>query len=252
MAKKSARNILDNVESIDDENNVVTTEEDVSLPDRSGVEWTSFVLSHLQDDEMFNKKPRARPLRRLVLKFCGDIVYSNTEFSESELKLSEYQGLFKVTCRHTIRYVDQNGVLHEHSGIADASPYNLEQDYIKFATVTAETRAKGRCYIEALGLDIIASEEMNDKPAIDALVNPSKSVFIEEHQLNAIDKKCKLLNISVKSLFKDFQKKYNFKTIREIRYDQAIEILQELNEYERKVRVVPEHLIGYTENWRTN
>jgi hypothetical protein len=110
-----------------------------------------------------NERPRVRGLRRLITEVVGVIVGEETS---TQIVGDNGNYVAVVTCRLRVRVLNPNFINGwqadiEASGAADATVENLgSDDFGLFLTACADTRAKGRAYVNLLGLDICTYEEM--------------------------------------------------------------------------------------------
>jgi hypothetical protein len=212
-------------------------------PEMHDHEWTDYILDQMQSDEIFDGKPKVNGLRRMILKELGPITFNDLQVLETP---SEGNG-YLVVCKYTVDIKFGAGDVRRFVGLADASQYNISPDFVKFTTATAETRAKGRAYRDALALSCVAAEEMNDKAAVQIDFNTDR---ISEQQLDGIDVMCKKLDINAARFIKENQSVFGYDRILNIKKDTAIQLLSKLTDYQRNVNTISDSLRGYKSGWR--
>lgn len=126
------------------------------LPTPSDESWITYVLSQFFADEMEGEHPRVDGLRRVAEKLIGPIV---SEKSTLVCPPSIDNGMRAcASAQITFRTVSLGDIVVE--ALADASPDNCPDTFQMYLTTMADTRAKGRCFRNALRLrKTIAAEE---------------------------------------------------------------------------------------------
>jgi hypothetical protein len=214
-------------------------EDDKPKPDDP--KWTDFVLGHLELHEIKNGNPTVDGLRRITGLVYGDIIYSDTELLEVP-----QQTYKKCTAKHKMvlkRYSD--GEIVEVSAVVDVRYDRTEAPYNEYLVATADTRAEGKALRRILKLSIITAEEVSNKDETDI----DDNTFINDNQINMMNLLCKRLDINPVALINNYIKDA-IKSINEIPYSKAQNILSDLSHYQRNMRQIPEDLIGYTLDWR--
>lgn len=216
--------------------------------------WTEYVLSKMTDNEKYNGNPKVAGLRRMVELLLGNISYMNTDIKTDVIKTvyskqsnTEINETFYNTlAKHTFRVNNGDGYI-EYCGSADSSVRNTEANFMRFGTAIAETRAKGRAYINALALQCVSSEELNENPA------DQPSIFVEkikDAQISAIDIICKKTNINVMRLFGESIVNYGVARVTELSENDAKDIIKRLNGFQQNTSSIPANLVGYKPTWR--
>ena len=126
------------------------------FPTPNDESWIKYVLSQFFTDEMEGEHPRVDGLRRVAEKLIGPIV---SEKSTLVCPPSIDNGMRAcASAQITFRTVSLGDVVVE--ALADASPDNCPDTFQMYLTTMADTRAKGRCFRNALRLrKMIAAEE---------------------------------------------------------------------------------------------
>jgi len=124
------------------------------VPDRCDKEWTQYVLGKFLDDELDGENPRVDGLRRVAQDVIGTIVEEGCDLVACPTVENGMRACVKAWV------VFENGQRFE--ALADASPVNITgEEYVIYLTAMADTRAKGRCLRNALGLKrVVAAEEV--------------------------------------------------------------------------------------------
>lgn len=219
--------------------------------------WTEFVLSLMTEKEKYDGNPKVAGLRRMVETLIGPIINMGTDFTEQEIKrIYSKQGgsecteiFYNTIAKHVfqVKLPDEKCTIVSFCGSADSSIRNTEANFSRFGTAIAETRAKGRAYINALGLQCVSSEELNDNPADKLDILKEK---IKDTQISAIDVMCKRCNVNVKKFFGDCLSRYGASRVTALTDDDAKDIIKTLNSFQKDTSLVPSNLNGYSATWR--
>jgi hypothetical protein len=122
--------------------------------------------------------PRVRPLRKLIVRTVGPIVYETTS-----AQIIECDNTMCAACISQIEvFIENASFLGDHmvgktitaSAAADGTPQNCghgksSNKFSAFVTAMADTRAKGRSYVNILGLDVNVAEEIEDIKSVENL-----------------------------------------------------------------------------------
>jgi len=218
-------------------------------------EWTQYVLSHLTSDELCYGNPRMFGLRRLIYLLEGDIIDQ-----DEDRQTTINSDVIMSSNTYSIRILGKDGVERTSVGSADAYvilkklpgfeevQYNIQDPrFGKFVTAMAETRAKSRCFINALAIQCNASEEMVNGVASDDIT----SEVINEIQLSILEKIALETNINIGKFINKVKKEYKMKfdRISNILEREAKVILNEIQKYCND-KEVTEDIKGYDSNWR--
>lgn len=144
-------------------NNAVNMNTDSDAPSRGSAEWQDYVMGLLTTDEYAEKGgkkyPKAAGLRRLVELLLGPIVESGPcGVWLPNVQCSTVQ--YKMVIRWSIGSSMLTQELRTFSEIADTSPANTPEEFAKYPSATACSRAAGRAYRAALLLAVNTAEEM--------------------------------------------------------------------------------------------
>ena len=225
----------------------VSTAAPEQIPLMTSPEWTNYVLSKFEPDELYEDSPKVDGLWRVTELLLGEISNYSITVIESP---SEKNGFCStVQCRITIERHGDNKILIS-SGVGDCNPRNADSTYGRFASSFAETRAKGRALRTMLRLrNIVAHEEKDgENPEIlDGLEEPITVV-----QQESIDVLCHKMDLNLVRLCVAVANDVGFKitNFRTISKAVAAKILQRLNTYQKDKKLIDESLKGYVKNWK--
>ena len=162
--------------------------------------WTSYVMKQFATDELEGENPRVEGLRRVAELLVGEIIEERSEL----LSAPNMDNGFRAICKASVLFETMNGTMKRFEGMADAYEGNLTPDFAIYLVTMAETRAKGRCFKNALKLKrVVSAEEMRsgeDKQDI-----PYGSESIDGGQVTSIQIMCERLNISIPKLLKNME-----------------------------------------------
>ncbi|KKL97902.1 hypothetical protein LCGC14_1829780 [marine sediment metagenome] len=197
------------------------------VPERSSKEWTQYVLGKFLDDELEGENPRVDGLRRVAQEVIGTIVEEGCDLVACP------------TVENGMRACVKAWVVFENEqrfeSLADASPTNITgEEYAMYLTAMADTRAKGRCFRNALGLKrVVAAEELSNRIGLG--VDGNTEGAIHTGQITAIHLVADRIKVSVPKLLEDMKIEcttldngsLNLKTLK---HEEAVSILQKLQE----------------------
>jgi hypothetical protein len=215
------------------------------------LEWTDYVLGLLSDDEKISGNPTTDGLRRIFeIALNCKIISSTSAVVQSPSPDNEK----RATVIHSLSYVliDSNVDRPELNivsvdGAADVYWGNCDKVYRNHPVAVAETRAEGRALRRGLKLrKVVAAEEL----AKDVEDHPDHNSVskITNNQINFIDVLSKRLNINVTKLLEANQLEAN--NIYTLSHDDAVSIIRLLSSYQQNMSNIPEHTIGYTNEWK--
>lgn len=246
MSEDDDVNILDDMIEPEGETDLKTN----SLPPRPGdPEWEPYVLSQLTDKERDDKgRPSTAGLRRIAPKNLGKIIDSGPITTFNPQQSNDH----RATIVYELVYVNKHWIEGEDAPdervirvreVADAWEANIDgDDFKKFPTAIASTRAEGRALRKALLLSVAVKEEISEEEYVP--VSAVQDGPIKDSQIVAIDNLCKRYNINVVALIK--WGKDN--SIREVSSEKAKKIMKWLNSKEKR-DVAPTTIFGYDPDW---
>lgn len=232
MARKKA-------EEVKEEKNIVT-------PNDLG--WTDYVLDLLTDDEKIKGNPTTDGLRR-IFEIALDCVVID---SVSEVCQSpDPNNGQRATVVHSLTYVlndsrvDSAIKTRTVNGAADVYWGNCDKIFRNHPVAVAETRAEGRALRRGLKLrKVVAAEELADE--IEDIDGHTVSK-ISTNQVNFVDVLSKRLNINVFKLLESLD--ISFDNVYNIRHEEAVNLIRELNTYQQNTDSIPSTITGYIE-WK--
>jgi hypothetical protein len=230
---------------------VAVAQETATKPSINDLGWTDYVLSLLSDDEKIADNPTTDGLRR-VFEIALDCCV--TEAKTEVVQTPEPNNEKRATVVHTISYIlknldseDDNLKYRSVSGAADVYWGNCDKIYRNHPVAVAETRAEGRALRRALKLrKVVAAEEIakdiDDHPDAES-VNK-----ITNNQINFIDTLSNRLNINVIKLLE--HNNLDTKNVYGLSHDDAVSIIRVLSGYQQNMQIIPDLLIGYSNEWK--
>ncbi len=158
--------------------------------------WAQYVLAKFEDEEMDGENPRLEGLRRVTELMVGEIIEEDCELVSSPTMENDMRACAKATV--TVKCHD-TGQVKKFSSLADACRENCQQEFDRFPTAMADTRAKGRCFRTALKLRrVIAAEESGGDISLNESSYGSKN--IQTGQVTAITIQSDRLKVSIPKL----------------------------------------------------
>tara|TARA_R110000824_G_scaffold231335_2_gene419158 strand:+ start:35511 stop:36284 length:774 start_codon:yes stop_codon:yes gene_type:complete len=245
------------VDSIDEENALLTPKQEPTGPAYGSKEWNDHVMSLFYDNELIDGNPICAGLRRVAEDVLGSIVSSRPSqvFPSQE---SNGPGRATVVFEVIFDWMD-SGTFRTFSDVADVWHGNTDDLFCAHPVATASTRAEGRALRKALKVRCLAAEELAKKDIVSIVresVNkgqPTTGEFSENDgissaQVNFLDNKCKQLDINVLEFINIGKKKYD--DVSDITKKSASSMLGVLNQYQSGEKEIPENIQGYNKNWR--
>lgn len=217
------------VGAADPEHNFLSDDDETvgEIPNRCDPKWTQFVLGQFLDDELDGENPRVDGLRRVAQDVIGTIVEEGCDLVACPTIENGMRACVKAWV------VFENGQRFE--ALADASPANITGDeYAIYLTAMADTRAKGRCLRNALGLKrVVAAEEVSNKVGLG--VDGNSDSAIRTGQIAAIHLVSGRIKVSVSKLLADMKIECENLdngsiNLKSLKHEEAISILQKLQE----------------------
>ena len=233
------------------EDDVETMEQVVEAvpPSISSPEWSDYVISKFESDEMVDGNPTVDGLRRVTEVVLGQIVSTETDIAQVPTK--ENEGRATAVC--TIVVETHFGNIRKASGSGDAWHKNTDMPYSKFPVAMAETRAEGRALRRILQLrKVVAAEELSD--TLDDSIDYEKN--ITDNQVNFIEVMCKPegrgLDINIAKFINQTADGEPKKTsIRELKHSEAAKFIKLLSSYQNNADDIPVAVRGYDAEWRS-
>ena len=167
---------------IDDSSLIENTQR---TPGKNDPDWTNYVLGTLPKEDKDEKGfPRAAGLKRLIQKFLGEIIKSQSILRFNQLYQNEAGEIkFSASAEHTLEIQSYDGLLYTFTGVGGANEYNTDKPYSRYPESVASTRAYVRAMRDALNLNCIAAEELSE------VARELEDVpFVSQTELNSEDK----------------------------------------------------------------
>ena len=240
-------------ETVVDTINPEQTDDDTpKTPSYTSPEWSDYVMSFFQSNELIDGNPICAGLRRVAEQLLGTIVESGPEqiFPATD---SGKPGRATVLYKVVIDWMD-TGELRIFKEVADVWHGNTDDLFCAHPVATASTRAEGRALRKALKIRALAAEELAKKDIVEIVQQTVSNVdwnpddLISNQQSGFIDTKCRQLNIDVMKFINSGNK--NYATIDEITKSTAQKMIKQLNVYQTNNESIPNTMVGYTNNWR--
>lgn len=208
------------------------------------------ILGMLKPDEVYDGMPRAVGLRRISQLILGPIIKTDVQIPRCELDHAV------VIC--SVTYMTPRGPV-TFSDAAESSHLNTSEFFMAFPVASSTTKAFGRAFKSAIGLDIVTAEEIAPKDH-----NPAQRVQesrktekitaedavdmgpISEQQKRAIAKLCKLNGVELIKFINMGKKTYN--SLDDVKKREAIGMMELLNRYNNDPLAIPETIKTQTED----
>jgi hypothetical protein len=205
---------------------LLTGEGAVPVPVISDVGWHDFVISHLDENELFDGIPRMDGLRRLVELLVGKI---NRVDTNVQILSTVNHPVIVVTATVEL----SNG--SSYSAASDASFYSVAPAFRNRLTAVADNRAKAKVYREILRLgNMSTSEEVSGSADLEdqeAMVPTQKSLIL---------RKAKELNVDINKVC---DKLYG-RDLDNLTHSQAGSFIKDLSDWAAKRKEMPVEFFG--------
>ena len=222
--------------------------DECKIPTPKDPEWTDYVLADLTSDEKIKENPTTNGLRRLVEKFIGEIVESNTTILQTPSPDNEKRATVMVEIVIQTEYGQS-----KFSGAADVYSGNSTLPFSNHPVATAETKAEGRAYKRALKIRTSTWEELEGASST-SQKTPTEEFpqYIKEEQLNFLDILGKRLNINIVK-FITLRCKLNNGDVRKLSYEQGGNLVNVLSSVQENkgdyLEEIKAECVGYNANW---
>lgn len=208
-------------------------------------EWTKeTILGMLRPEEKLDGMPRACGLRRISQIILGPIIKTDVRIPKCELN--------HAVVIYSVTYMTANGPV-TFTDAAESSDLNTSDFFMAFPVASSTTKAAGRAYKSAIGLDIMTAEEIApSNHNVAQRVQETKRVEkvtaeeavdlgpISEQQKRAITKLCKSNGLELIKFINMGRKTYN--TLDEVKKKEAIGMMELLNRYNNDPMAIPESI----------
>lgn len=196
--------------------------------------WTRFIMSKFEEDEVFDGRPKVEGMRRLVEKYVGKIIQNTSVVNQSPAYTNGMHAC--VTSTIAVR-LWSDGTMKVVSGVSDVFRGNGSDELFsyRYSSSCSETRSRGRALKELLELTgVVSNEEVSEVAVEDCGV----AGRLTDSQVVTLDNMCRRLNIQP----------YKFLEVEDVYlmdYDQALRALEKLNGFYNRVAEIPSSLKGY-------
>jgi len=223
--------IIDSIEEIKSESDINSTNQEETLtPDDPG--WTQYIIGQFAEDEMENKNPRVEALRRVAEKFIGEIIEEGCDLVSAPNSDND----FRACAKAWIKFND-NGIIKQYEALADACRANCTGEYGIYLCAMADTRAKGRCFRNALKLKRVVAAEEIDPSAVPISKEYDDNTPMDGNQQVAIKVVAERHQIDLSKLFKYMEIS---KSLSALTKKEAKEVLQTMHNMSTKDEILNE------------
>jgi len=204
-------------------------------------EWTDYVLAHLKPNEFQKGFPTVHGIRRLVGKFIGDIIRSESEVVQSPSPDNEYNATIVHTV-YIVRHSDKETIVV--NGASDLSKAVAKPPFDKFIVASADSRAEGKCLRRVLQINTVSAEEVSGEDQ-----SASSDESITPTQISLLETIAKRNNINLEKFVKS---NFDVQTIDIITREQGSVLCSKISEYQRVNDTIPENIKGYVSSWKND
>lgn len=191
-------------------------------PKKGSPEWNDFVISQFTPDEIVEipqdkdkkiKGVKCDGLRRVAQLLFGEIVESypvdqGINYPDYTINKAADQVKLKnppfAWVKYIVAFQGKFGNIVRWGGLADVNANNTDPKFLAYAVATAETRAEARALRKALGIKILAAEEVSSidtAATVESITNADWSEHeITDQQKTVINNMCRKMKISVYKL----------------------------------------------------
>lgn len=245
MAKRTVEEeLLDAVNTAKEEEN--NDENPVSIPDRTSPDWSDYVLSEFADSEVVIVKgkggielryPKVHGLRRLANKLVGPILESYPlpaplpNVADGLVAAYIYYVVLQ-TPNGNVKYADVGEVIYDGP---DGNFNNIgDKQWAKFPGAIAVTRAEARALRKALGLNVVAWDELDkrDLKNNNQDTTGSPPVFINGTQKAMLSNFAKRLKLDLTKYINSG--KYKYAELDKVSFSDAVGMVKQLEMFQRE------------------
>ena len=243
--EEDTMNIFDKLTEHEFEETTLKMAEENNIPNRFSHEWSDYILSLFEKDELREGAPTCDGLRRIFQQVIGPILNEEVFVENPQPNFSAVE--FSITF-----YDKYDGQQKTFADAADVHEGNTETPYSRHATAVATTRAESRVLRKALGLrKVLSAEEMSGEIR-EMRAKEEKfdfdNQFVDQSQLTAINLVCKRLDLDVWKTLNRGEAKYT--SVDKIPSDFARETMKYINT-ELNGKEIPKEMQGYNPNWQS-
>jgi hypothetical protein len=231
------------------EDELLSQKPEDETPTYGSAEWSDYVMSHFERNELVEGNPICAGLRRVAELLLGDVIESGPE---QVFPATDALGPGRATVLYKVAFNWMNsGEVRIWKDVADVWHGNTDDLFCAHPVATASTRAEGRALRKALKVRCLAAEELAKKDIVE-IVQQSVTVTddsrISLQQIQFIDTKCSQLDIDILKFINIGENTYN--SINDVTKDCAKMMVKHLNNYQNSNKEIPNNIKGY-KNWRS-
>jgi len=210
-----------------------------ATPSITDYDWPEYVLSQLEEDELFNGQPTTDGLRRIAENLLGPILESSSRLVQCPNPANEYTSAVE----HSITFGCAEVGHRTFCDVADCSEKNTISTFAKYSSSTAATRAEGRALRKALRLRHTLTAEETE-----SCVPNVSTDKINSQQIHFMNTLCGRNDIDVMKFVNSGKGKYD--NINDVPYDKAGTMNRILSDYQSGKIKIPQEIVGYKSDWR--
>ena len=258
-----------------DEDELVHSPTTPSKPVKGTKEWNDYVMSLFNDEDYAEvpvdggkkkiKGVKCSGLRRVSQIALGEIVESfavDSGVNYPDYSISKNTDLVKLKnppfawVRYVVAFQNRYGLISRWGGCADVNANNTDPKFLPFAFATAETRAEARALKKALGINVLAVEELtsNDTAAtVESITNADweKGPITDQQKrsINSLAGKLKISTYRLINCYKDGDRVYfdenriRNETLDDLTNEQASGVMVMLNQLQQNKLVKDDSLL---------
>ena len=192
------------------EDELLSQKPEDETPIYGSAEWSDYVMSHFERNELVEGNPICAGLRRVAELLLGDVIESGPE---QVFPATDALGPGRATVLYKVAFNWMNsGEVRIWKDVADVWHGNTDDLFCAHPVATASTRAEGRALRKALKVRCLAAEELAKKDIVE-IVQQSVTVTddsrISLQQIQFIDTKCSQLDIDILKFINIGENTYN-------------------------------------------
>jgi hypothetical protein len=228
------------------------------VPHVDGVDWTPFVLSKMQPDEVWDGCPTLEGLRRVTAEYFGAVVGSDSVVNQSpnanngnhscvthtltvECYGSDEAPYLGPLCGRT---VSASGVADVFLGSGGDNLYAWQ-----YSSATCESRAESRAYRRLLRLrHIVAREELSDLSKEDS----GAEGYVIPTQVSCLDLICGRIKVDAARYLLGIWKHYDKNAGEDLNlvpFSVAAKAIAKIVPWQQDLTKIPENVRGYKAGW---
>lgn len=221
-----------------------------AIPKMYSPEWTNYVRSKFQKNELISDAPTCDGLRRVFEEVLGTIVSVKSDVVLAPRVDNHSRAAVVVTLRYR-KHNDDFREIFEISDGADVCAFNTAAPYCNYPVATAITTAEGRCLKKALRLvKVLTAEEKQSGGADAEAMNEATNNSLEAipMQKGVIRQLAEKNKIDIGKLIISMAEDISSKTIESLTYPDAQKMITRLGLYNKGPDdgglVIPESIVS--------